>query len=76
MLVDLAGKIGAKTIAEGIETVEEYEWCRDLGIDLIQGYYLAHPHEQLSEGDAEVAASMAVSEPIVTVAKKPATGNR
>lgn len=58
MLVDLAGKIGAKTIAEGIETVEEFETCRDLGIDLIQGYYVAHPHEQLSEGDAEVAQSM------------------
>src|SRR5256714_15184921 len=39
MLVELAGKIGAKTIAEGIETAEEYESCRDLGIDLIQGYY-------------------------------------
>ena len=59
MLVDLAARIGAKTIAEGIETVEEYETCRDLGIDLIQGYYLAHPHEQLRAGDAEVAESVA-----------------
>jgi len=56
MLVELAGKINAKTLAEGIETVEEYETCRDLGIDLIQGYYFAHPQEELSEGDAEVAA--------------------
>src|SRR5205085_865070 len=55
MLVELAGKINAKTIAEGIETVEEYETCRDLGIDLLQGYYLAHPQEQLRLGDAEVA---------------------
>ncbi|MBV9494115.1 MAG: EAL domain-containing protein [Acidobacteria bacterium] len=55
MLVDLAGKIGAKTIAEGIETVEEYEACRDLGIDLLQGYFFAHPQEQLSLGDEEVA---------------------
>ena len=47
MLVDLAQKINAKTIAEGIETVEEFEACRDLGIDLIQGYYIAHPQEQL-----------------------------
>lgn len=54
MLVDLATKIGAKTIAEGIETVEEYETCRDLGIDLIQGYYFAHPQENLRLGDAEV----------------------
>ncbi|HKO59478.1 MAG TPA: EAL domain-containing protein [Thermoanaerobaculia bacterium] len=55
MLVDLAAKIGAKTIAEGIETVEEYESCRDLGIDLLQGYYFAHPQEQLRLGDEEVA---------------------
>ncbi|HKR63796.1 MAG TPA: EAL domain-containing protein, partial [Thermoanaerobaculia bacterium] len=47
MLVDLASKIGAKTIAEGIETLAEYETCRDLGIDLIQGYYIARPQEQL-----------------------------
>ncbi len=59
MLVDLAGKINAKTLAEGIETVEEYETCRDLGIDLIQGYYFAHPQEELSRGDAEVAESLA-----------------
>jgi len=55
MLVDLARKIGAKTIAEGIETIEEYETCRQLGIDLIQGYYIAHPQEELKVADAEVA---------------------
>ncbi len=58
MLVDLAGKIGAKTLAEGIETVEEYEWCRELGVDLLQGYYLAHPQDQPHAGDAEVKASL------------------
>jgi len=58
MLVELAGKIGAKTIAEGIETNEEYETCRDLGIDLMQGYFIAHPQEQLRSGDAEVARSL------------------
>jgi EAL domain-containing protein (putative c-di-GMP-specific phosphodiesterase class I)/CheY-like chemotaxis protein/GGDEF domain-containing protein len=55
MLVELAGKIGAKTLAEGIETHEEYQTCKELGIDLIQGYYFAHPQEELSQGDAEVA---------------------
>jgi EAL domain-containing protein (putative c-di-GMP-specific phosphodiesterase class I)/DNA-binding response OmpR family regulator len=59
MLVELAGKIGAKTIAEGIETIEEYESCRALGIDLIQGYYVAHPQEELRLGDEEVAQSLA-----------------
>ncbi|HUP59753.1 MAG TPA: EAL domain-containing protein [Thermoanaerobaculia bacterium] len=59
MLVDLAGKIGAKTIAEGIETEEEYATCRDLGIDLMQGYYIAHPQEELHLADVEVAQSIA-----------------
>jgi EAL domain-containing protein (putative c-di-GMP-specific phosphodiesterase class I)/CheY-like chemotaxis protein len=58
MLIDLAGKIGAKTLAEGLETVEEYEWCRDLGVDLLQGYYLAHPQDEPSTGDEEVEASL------------------
>jgi EAL domain-containing protein (putative c-di-GMP-specific phosphodiesterase class I)/CheY-like chemotaxis protein len=56
MLVELAGKIGAKTIAEGIETIEEYETCRDLGIDLIQGYYVAMPQEELAMTVAHASA--------------------
>ncbi|HEX8173107.1 MAG TPA: EAL domain-containing protein [Thermoanaerobaculia bacterium] len=59
MLVELGGKINAKTLAEGIETEEEYEACRDLGIDLIQGYYFAHPQEDVLLGDAEVAQAVA-----------------
>jgi EAL domain-containing protein (putative c-di-GMP-specific phosphodiesterase class I) len=59
MLVDLAGKINAKTIAEGIETEEEYVTCRSLGIDLLQGFYFARPQEELHAGDAQVARSLA-----------------
>jgi EAL domain-containing protein (putative c-di-GMP-specific phosphodiesterase class I) len=58
MLVDLSGKINSKTIAEGIETIEEYEMCRELGIDLLQGFYLARPREHLRTGDEEVARSV------------------
>jgi EAL domain-containing protein (putative c-di-GMP-specific phosphodiesterase class I)/GGDEF domain-containing protein len=58
MLVDLASKIGSQTLAEGIETQEEYDACRELGIDLLQGYFLAHPQEKLEAGDEEVAASL------------------
>jgi EAL domain-containing protein (putative c-di-GMP-specific phosphodiesterase class I)/CheY-like chemotaxis protein len=62
MLVDLGGKIGAKTLAEGLETIEEYEWCRDLGVDLLQGYYLAHPQDEPRIGDEEVEASLKADE--------------
>lgn len=30
-------------LAEGIETVDEYRWLRDAGIELMQGYLLAKP---------------------------------
>ena len=59
MLVNLGHKVGAKTLAEGIETEEEYVACRDLGIDLIQGYYFARPQEDVTLGDAKVAESVA-----------------
>jgi EAL domain-containing protein (putative c-di-GMP-specific phosphodiesterase class I)/CheY-like chemotaxis protein len=65
MLVELGGKVGAKTLAEGIETEEEYVACRDLGIDLIQGYYFAHPQEDVGMGDAEVAQSVAARNALV-----------
>lgn len=47
LLVDLAHKIGARTIAEGIETEDELEWCRRLGVDLLQGYFIALPEERV-----------------------------
>lgn len=62
MLVDLAGKINATTLAEGIETQEEFEACRDLGVDLIQGYFFAHPREAPDLGDQEVAKSVRMME--------------
>ncbi len=62
MLVDLAGKINATTLAEGIETQEEFETCRDLGIELIQGYFFAHPRESVELGEAEVAESVRAME--------------
>lgn len=46
LLVELAHKINAKTIAEGIETPEEYKWCRELGVDLLQGFFLAKPSDR------------------------------
>ena len=63
MLVELSAKIGAKTLAEGIETVEEYDCCRELGIDLLQGYYLAHPQERPVAGDQEVRRSLNTTNP-------------
>lgn len=36
-------RLGINTIAEGVETEEEYAWCRSHGIRCFQGYLLARP---------------------------------
>ena len=42
-LFEATAELGLKTVAEGIETREEYEWVRDHGADFVQGYYFAKP---------------------------------
>jgi EAL domain-containing protein (putative c-di-GMP-specific phosphodiesterase class I) len=36
-------ELNITTLAEGIETYDEYAWLRDAGIELMQGYYFAKP---------------------------------
>jgi EAL domain-containing protein (putative c-di-GMP-specific phosphodiesterase class I)/DNA-binding response OmpR family regulator len=45
MLVNLARRIDAVCIAEGIETPEDLEECRRIGIPYGQGFYLGVPEE-------------------------------
>jgi EAL domain-containing protein (putative c-di-GMP-specific phosphodiesterase class I)/GGDEF domain-containing protein len=45
MLVTLSRRIDALCIAEGIETPEDLEECRRLGIPYGQGYYIGVPEE-------------------------------
>ncbi len=40
-------RIGIDVIAEGIETQHDLDVCREIGIDLVQGYYLARPAANL-----------------------------
>lgn len=42
-IVALAHKIGAITVAEGIETPEQLQLLREVGCDMIQGYIYARP---------------------------------
>jgi len=44
-LLDLASRIGSRVIAEGIETVEEFEKLKEMGAELAQGYYVSRPTE-------------------------------
>lgn len=42
-LVALARRIGAVTVAEGVEREEEAATMIDLGVDMLQGYLMGHP---------------------------------
>lgn len=42
-LIDLLHQVGARVIAEGIETEAELQTLRSLGCDYYQGYLLGHP---------------------------------
>ncbi|MEA3497980.1 MAG: GGDEF domain-containing protein [Campylobacterota bacterium] len=42
-IVNMAHIMGIKVIAEGIETKEEYYTCKDIGADLLQGYFIQKP---------------------------------
>jgi len=40
------------TVAEGVETEEDFHTVRELGVDLVQGYFLGRPaadHPALSD---------------------------
>lgn len=41
--VDMAKSLGCKTVAEGVETLEQAEFVTQMGADLIQGYYFSRP---------------------------------
>ncbi len=42
-IVNIAEELGIISLAEGIERKEELEICRDIGIELAQGYYFGKP---------------------------------
>ena len=39
----IAQEFGYRTIAEGVETIEQSHRLRDMGVDCLQGYYYARP---------------------------------
>lgn len=41
--IDMAGKLGIRTVAEGVESREEWDLLRAFGCDELQGYYLGRP---------------------------------
>ncbi len=71
-VVALASSLGAHVIAEGIETLDEYEAVRDCGIHLIQGYLLARPaFEALPEVNLPTRSSLRNLQPVPTLSPRP-----
>ncbi|WP_232222207.1 EAL domain-containing protein [Thioalkalivibrio paradoxus] len=42
-IMQVCSELGIDVIAEGVETPDEYQALRDLGVDLFQGYLFARP---------------------------------
>jgi EAL domain-containing protein (putative c-di-GMP-specific phosphodiesterase class I) len=42
-MLEIADKLDIKTVAEGVETLEEFEWVRQRGATFVQGYLIAKP---------------------------------
>jgi EAL domain-containing protein (putative c-di-GMP-specific phosphodiesterase class I) len=41
--VDLAKNLSLITVAEGVETIEDYKILMELGVDQVQGFYFSKP---------------------------------
>ena len=48
-IINIAKSINATIIAEGIETREEFDICKEIGCDSVQGYYIQRPTTNLKE---------------------------
>lgn len=61
-LVDLASRLGALVVAEGIETAGQLAMARDLGIDAGQGYLLGRPGDRVDVDRVDIESLLRPSE--------------
>ena len=55
---DMIHQIGAETVAEGVETIEQLNKMEELGVELIQGFYYARPMPESDFVNAVKAMNM------------------
>ncbi|WP_024954201.1 EAL domain-containing protein [Sulfurospirillum arcachonense] len=48
-IVEMSQAMGIYVVAEGVETLKEYEECKRLGCNMIQGYFVAKPTQNLKD---------------------------
>lgn len=68
-IINLAHFFGISVVAEGIETENEFLTCRDMGIDLVQGYFIQKPVTNVKE----LRPSYSVIENLFTTNKRKIT---
>ncbi len=77
-VIDLAHAIGLTVVAEGVERADQLTTLRDLGCDLAQGFFIAHPE---AAGDAttrlqqEMAVNRRAHEPKIAASSAGATAS-
>lgn len=64
-VVELAGKLGLDTVAEGVETEQQAAYLGELGVTWLQGYLIAKPMP-LADFVAGLARQQALSAPSAT----------
>ena len=42
-LVDMVRRLDLSIVAEGVETAEQVEFLKEIGCDVVQGYYFSRP---------------------------------
>ena len=70
-LQELAQRWGAWVIAEGVETPEQLELIRNLGISAAQGYLLGRPGESLDVGTVDLGSLMTRDDWLHKLARTP-----
>ncbi|MGN0394724.1 MAG: EAL domain-containing protein, partial [Coprococcus sp.] len=43
MIIALSKQLGMPVITEGVETIEQVNFLKEIGCDMFQGYYFAKP---------------------------------
>ena len=48
-IIEMAHVMGMKVVTEGVENINEYYTCKDIGVDFIQGYLVQRPTLKVDE---------------------------
>jgi EAL domain-containing protein (putative c-di-GMP-specific phosphodiesterase class I) len=41
--IDMARELGVKSVAEGVETLQDWDMLKSMGCDAVQGYFISKP---------------------------------